>query len=129
MEVDLMFRIRLKELREQKEISQYKFADDLKLSQSTIGNWEAGKREPNFDTLIKIAQYFNVSVDYLLGITDSVWTANDYANGVTVTKHVNITADDEDMLDKYHEVEKLLGKKGKNLIIEFCDVLIEKFGE
>lgn len=65
-----MFRIRLKELRENIGISQYKLAEDLKLSQSTIGNWEAGKREPDFSTLIKLADYFNVSADYLIGHTE-----------------------------------------------------------
>lgn len=62
-----MFQIKLKELRDKKGISQYKMAAELSISQSTIGNWEAGKREPNFKTLIKLADYFGVSVDYLIG--------------------------------------------------------------
>lgn len=62
-----MFRIRLKELREAKGLSQYSFADAFGISQSTIGNWEAGKREPNFDTMQRLADFFGVSVDYLLG--------------------------------------------------------------
>lgn len=62
-----MFRIRLKELRETMGLSQYSFADAFGISQSTIGNWEAGKREPNFDTMQRLADFFGVSVDYLLG--------------------------------------------------------------
>lgn len=62
-----MFRIRLKELRENAGLSQYSFADKFGISQSTVGNWEAGKREPNFNTMERIADFFNVSVDYLLG--------------------------------------------------------------
>lgn len=62
-----MFRIRLKELREARGLSQYSFADAFGISQSTIGNWEAGKREPNFDTMQRLADFFGVSVDYLLG--------------------------------------------------------------
>ena len=62
-----MFRIRLKELREKAGYSQYSFADAFGISQSTIGNWEAGKREPNFDTMQRLADFFGVSVDYLLG--------------------------------------------------------------
>jgi len=62
-----MFRIRLKQLREGNGDSQYTFADKFGISQSTIGNWEAGKREPNFETLLNLADYFNVSTDYLLG--------------------------------------------------------------
>lgn len=65
-----MFRLRLKELREKAGYSQYTFADAFNISQSTIGNWEAGTREPKFATMIRLADFFNVSVDYLLGRTD-----------------------------------------------------------
>lgn len=62
-----MFRIRLKELREQAGYSQYSFADKFGVAQSTVGSWEAGKREPNFNTMQRLADFFGVSVDYLLG--------------------------------------------------------------
>ena len=62
-----MFRIRLKELREAKGMSQYAFAKDFGVAQSTVGNWERGKREPNYATTQRLADYFDVSVDYLLG--------------------------------------------------------------
>ena len=62
-----MFRLRIKELREEKGLSQKKLADQLGLSAGTIGNWESGIREPNFDTVAKLAEFFNVTVDYLLG--------------------------------------------------------------
>ena len=42
-------------------------AQELKLSYSTISKYETGIREPDFKTLIAIAEYFNVSVDYLIG--------------------------------------------------------------
>lgn len=64
-----MFQIRLKELREKKGLSQYQLAPMLGVAQSTVGSWEAGKREPNFETIQRIANFFNVSVDYLLGNT------------------------------------------------------------
>ena len=63
----MLFRIRLKELREQAGYSQYSLADAFGISQSTIGNWEAGKREPNFETMQRLADFFGVTVDYLLG--------------------------------------------------------------
>lgn len=66
-----MFRIILKKLREENKISQQKLANELKVSQSTVGMWENGKNKPEFDTLIKIADYFNVSVDYLLGKSEN----------------------------------------------------------
>ncbi len=65
-----MFRLRIKELREEKGLSQKKLADSLGLSAGTVGNWESGIREPNFDTATKVADFFDVTVDYLLGNSD-----------------------------------------------------------
>ena len=61
-----MFGTRLKILREGDDLSQAKFAQEIGFSQSSIASWENGTREPGMNTLIKIAQYFNVSVDYLI---------------------------------------------------------------
>ena len=66
-----IFAQRLKELREEKQITQKSLADILGLnSRTTIANYEQNDREPDFETLIKIAKYFEVSIDYLLGQTD-----------------------------------------------------------
>lgn len=62
-----VLQIRLKELREKKGISQYKLASDLGVAQSTVGMWENGKNRPESATLSALADYFQVSVDYLLG--------------------------------------------------------------
>lgn len=62
-----MFPQRLKELRKSKKISQTDLAKTLSVSQQTIGGWEVGRTEPNTELLQKIASYFNVTVDYLLG--------------------------------------------------------------
>ena len=63
--------VRLKELRKKKGISQLRLATDLNTTQNTISRYETGEREPGIDELIKIANYFNVSVDYLIGRTDN----------------------------------------------------------
>lgn len=49
---------------------QKDLAQALGMKQRTISNWELGIREPDFATLEKIANYFNVTTDYLLGIKD-----------------------------------------------------------
>lgn len=61
--------MRLKELRTKKCISQLRLATDLNTTQNTISRYETGEREPGIVELIKIADYFNVSVDYLIGRT------------------------------------------------------------
>ena len=63
--------MRLKELRTQKGISQLKLAMDLSLNQNSISRYETGEREAGYALLIKFADYFDVSVDYLLERTDN----------------------------------------------------------
>ena len=63
--------MRLKKLRKKKGISQLRLATDLNTTQNTISRYETGEREPGIDELIKIADYFNVSVDYLIGRTEN----------------------------------------------------------
>lgn len=65
-----LFGERLKELRIQKGLGQNKLAELLGLSNSSISYWENGKQEPNASALFKLADYFSVSVDYLLGLED-----------------------------------------------------------
>lgn len=62
--------MRIKELRKSRKISQLKMALDLNTNQNTISRYETGEREPGIRELIKIADYFNVSIDYLVGRTD-----------------------------------------------------------
>ena len=63
--------MRLKEIRKSKKISQLKLSIELNMSQNTISRYETGDREPGINELIKLADYFNVSVDYLLERTDN----------------------------------------------------------
>ena len=58
--------MRLKELRLKRNISQLKLAMDLNTNQNTISRYETGEREPGIRDLIKIADYFGVTVDYLI---------------------------------------------------------------
>ena len=58
---------RLKDLRIAKQISQKDFAKRLGVSQQTVASWEVGRTEPANDSLKNIADYFDVSTDYLLG--------------------------------------------------------------
>lgn len=60
---------RLTELRKNRKIGQSQVAKDFCVSQNAIHNWETGKRLVDSDLLIKFAKYYNVSTDYLLGLT------------------------------------------------------------
>ena len=62
--------MRLKLLRKERQISQLKLALDLNMSQNTISRYETGEREPGINELINIANYFNVSIDFLINGED-----------------------------------------------------------
>lgn len=61
---------RLMELRKKRGISQLKLAMDLGLTQNTVSRYESGTRQADYKTLVALADYFNVSIDYLLERTD-----------------------------------------------------------
>ncbi len=61
---------KIRELRKVKKISQEEFAMAMGYSRPLIVNWEKGTRDPDTQALLKIADYFNVSIDYLMGRED-----------------------------------------------------------
>lgn len=66
------FHERLKVLRSDRGLSQSEFAKYIKVSKSSVNMYERGEREPGLETLERIADYFNVDMDYLLGKSDVV---------------------------------------------------------
>lgn len=65
-----MFSKRLKALRVAKKMSQQELADFLGITRQGYGKYEQSGSQPSFEMLLKIARYFHVSTDYLLGMTD-----------------------------------------------------------
>ena len=63
--------MRLRFLRNQKKVSQIKLAMDLNMNQNSISRYENGQRQADYQTLIAFADYFDVSIDYLLERTEN----------------------------------------------------------
>ena len=61
---------RLRDLREDADLTQDKLVQKLGMHKTTYTNYEQGKREPPFDFIIKIAKFYNVSIDYMAGLTN-----------------------------------------------------------
>lgn len=61
---------KLKALREDKDLTQTQLGKIFNLNQITISQYERGTRQPSIDILIKYAEYFKVSLDYIAGLTD-----------------------------------------------------------
>ncbi|MBS1455845.1 MAG: helix-turn-helix transcriptional regulator [Clostridia bacterium] len=64
------FTERLKELRTEKDINQVELSAEIGVSKGIISLWENGLREPGMYSLIQLAKFFDVSIDYLVGISD-----------------------------------------------------------
>ena len=83
----------LKLLRNEKNMSQQELADALGISKSSINMYERGERQPNFEVLETIADYFNVDIDYLHGRTNirkKVHFDNDGTEYIPVTSDPDI---------------------------------------
>lgn len=65
------FNNRLKQLRQKHKLTQSELANILGLKPTAISNYESKRNEPSFDKLIALSKYFDVSCDYLLGVSDA----------------------------------------------------------
>lgn len=67
----MKFAKRLRQLRKEKGLTQEELGNIFGLAKTTIAGYEKGGKEPKYEILVKIAEYFNVNTDYLLGLSDS----------------------------------------------------------
>lgn len=103
----------LRKIREERNINQLKVAMDLSISQEAVSKYETGVAFPSRTVLLKLADYFNCSVDYLLGRTDNPKINKD-----------NISAADRKMDNLIFRYSKL-SEKSKNRL-EGCLLAIEQ---
>ena len=90
----------LKLLRTEKKMSQQELADALGISKSSINMYERGERQPNFEVLETIADFFNVDIDYLLGRTTKT---TKIINPNTIAAHFDGDEYREEELDRIKE--------------------------
>lgn len=89
---------RLSKLRKEKGLSQAEFGRLFNLGQSTIGMYETNKREPDTNTIKQFAEYFNVSTDYLLGLTNKRETPEQII--------ASAVSDDPELFEFWQELSK-----------------------
>ena len=100
--------LRLKEIRNQLNMQQKDVCKSLEIPQNTYSQYENGKRQPDNETLIKLAEFFNVSTDYLLGRTDN----RHQKPGDTS----DLTTKETDLIEKYRSLD-LRGKSNIDAVI------------
>ncbi len=100
----MAFASMLKQLREQNQLSQKDIAEYLGITRQAVASYELAKREPDYDVLKKLADYFGVSVDYILGRAN----CKD-VNAVTVGKNIDLIKGDLTYLELSQDISKKLG--------------------
>lgn len=111
-----LWRKRKKELK----YTNFKIAYEAELPIRTVEQIMCGRvKTPRLDTV--------QAIDKALGIVDNISTDVEFVNLLQDENAVCKCDEEIEILKKYREVESVVGDKGKNLIIEFCDMLIDKF--
>lgn len=90
--------MRIKELREEKNLTQEDVSKALNTTRTNIGRWEKGENEPTSGFLIKLADFFECSVDYLLGRSD------DFGNVTIKEKSAELTPDEKKLLALFQNI-------------------------
>lgn len=103
----------LKKLRKSQNLSQVKFAKIFNISNGTIAMWETGKRQPDSEMLSKIADYFGVSVDYLLGRTETMPKAKGVKIPVLGNVAAGIPIDAIEEIIDYEEIPEEMARNGE----------------
>ena len=105
----------LKLLRQEKKISQQKLADALGLSQQSINHYENHKIEPDIGTLIKLADFFDTSIDYIVGHTEIV-------RRIEPTTAYHLNEAEADLITRYRS----LSPKQRACVAQVIETLLEK---
>lgn len=91
-----MFHNRLKSLRESHRLSQVDLANALGVTKQSISNWENDNIQPSIEMLVRIANYFHVKTDYLLGLDDHNYI---YVSGLTIEQITHIQQIIDDIIE------------------------------
>ena len=108
--------IRLRELRNEKEKTQAELASVLGVSRQVYANYENGINEPSIDTLIRLADYFECSIDYLVSRED------DLGRVVMQSPVPELTSDEKSLLDTFRK----LNTKNRLHVAAYADVRLEE---
>lgn len=118
----------LKDLRLSENLSQKELSNKLQIGQSTIAQYEKNLREPNSSSLIAYSKFFNVTIEYLLGLEDEygtpLFTKEEKEAGLSATKKVSITPIEEDMLEVFRKVGKKHGESAQQAIITVAEKML-----
>lgn len=99
----------LNKLRIEKGVTQEEVATAIGVAKSTFSKYDRGEREPNFETLKKIAQYFQTTTDYLLGLSEVMHPDKTRQLAISVPLGYDLTSTEEEVIEIAREFLRALG--------------------
>jgi len=118
-EVFMSFALKLKELREEKRLSQAQLARELNVGIGSVGMWESTRRTPPAKRLQQIANYFGVTVDELLDPTPDEQVA-----GASATRRVSVTPIEDELLYAFRKLGRKHGEQTQRSIIDMIEKML-----
>lgn len=106
----------IRELRREMDCTQNKLADVLGVTQDSISLWENDKRIPDTQYIVAMAKFFDVTTDYLLGLTDEYKSVR-FDENVGIARYLSL--DEERFLKRYRE----MSAKEKALLLQYIEIL------
>jgi|AGTN01.2.fsa_nt_gi Predicted transcriptional regulators len=95
--------LRVNELRKNKGLTQKQLADHLGIDQTAISNWERGKGLPDLANLVKLANFFDISLDYLMGRDQ----AEKHSSADLISYAARNGLSSEDLIEFIHFIDKM----------------------
>ena len=105
----------LRKLREEKAISQRQLADVISVSQQSINKYENHNIEPDIDTLMKMADYFETSVDYIIGHSN-------VRRKIEIINSYDLNLDETELVDAYRKLSSKQRNSVKLIIENYLDI-------
>ena len=121
---------RFLQLLKEHNITTYKVCKDTNITQTSLSSWKTGKSTPKIDKLQKIAAYFNVSLEWLMGNTDI--RENNSSNlerpvtDITAKDDIKLTNDELNFIKKYRQLPSSVQKLIDNTIETYYDISSKK---
>ncbi len=115
----MSFALKLKELREEKGLSQAQLARELNVGTGSVGMWESTQRTPPIKRMKLIANYFGITVDELLDVTP-----DERAAGASPTRRTIITPIEDDLLHVFRRLGKKHGEETQRNIITMIEKML-----
>lgn len=112
--------MRLSELREEKNLTQSDIANAINTSRTNIGRWEKGLNEPSASHIIKLADFFECSADYLLGRED------DFGNIAVSPTSTQLLNHEQGLLDNYRKLPDDLQERARMYMQKLVELISEE---